>query len=169
MLEYVRSSLAIASLATLVVMSGCACCSCAETEEVAIEEAPMDSAADQDAGTTAMSDDGVRRLVTADGRWHVVYQVEPDPVPLNELFSIHVDIYADGACTIRATDVGLAVDARMPHHRHGMNRRPLLSPEDDGGTLVKGMLFHMPGRWELYFDLTVDGVTQRAQDVIMLD
>jgi len=28
---------------------------------------------------------------------------------------------------------------------------------------VLGLRFHMPGRWELYFDVTRDGVLERAQ------
>lgn len=28
---------------------------------------------------------------------------------------------------------------------------------------AEGLVFHMPGRWELYIDITDGGVTERAQ------
>ena len=31
------------------------------------------------------------------------------------------------------------------------------------------MLFHMAGRWEIYFDITRGGITSRAQDEITLE
>jgi hypothetical protein len=45
----------------------------------------------------------------------------------------------------------------MPEHRHGMNYRPTLASRGDGRYLAEGLLFHMPGRWRLLFDLERDG------------
>ncbi len=62
----------------------------------------------------------------------------------------------------------LEVDGRMPLHRHGMNQVPRVGSGPAGGFQVDGMLFHMPGDWVLYFDITREGVTERAQfDVLM--
>ncbi|MCU0970178.1 MAG: hypothetical protein MUF03_15455 [Rubrivivax sp.] len=46
-----------------------------------------------------------------------------------------------------------AVDAVMPEHRHGMNYRPSLQALGDGRWRAEGLLLHMPGRWELRFDV----------------
>ena len=59
-----------------------------------------------------------------------------------------------GACAKSgALPETLKVDAQMPDHRHGMNYRPEVKPVRDGQWRVEGMLFHMPGRWQLAFDL----------------
>ena len=60
-------------------------------------------------------------------------------------------------------DISLTVDAAMPEHGHGMNRVPKIARADDGHFVVEGLLFHMTGRWELYFDITRGAVTERAQ------
>ena len=60
------------------------------------------------------------------------------------------------------------VDGGMPAHRHGMNTDPVVTPLGGGRYEVKGLLLHMLGHWELYFDLTDAGVTERAQlDVVL--
>jgi hypothetical protein len=38
-----------------------------------------------------------------------------------------------------------------------------------GAYRVDGMLFHMPGYWELYFDLSREGVMERAQGAVTLE
>ena len=47
----------------------------------------------------------------------------------------------------------LKVDAQMPEHRHGMNYRPEAKRTGEGRWRVEGMMFHMPGRWEIAFEL----------------
>jgi cytochrome c peroxidase len=49
----------------------------------------------------------------------------------------------------------LKVDAHMPAHRHGMNYAPKVTALGPGRWRAEGLLFHMPGRWELVF--VVDG------------
>ena len=57
----------------------------------------------------------------------------------------------------------------MPHHNHGMNHVPLIERTGPGRWHVEDMLFHMPGYWELYFDVKEQGVTHRAQDALEVD
>jgi hypothetical protein len=66
-------------------------------------------------------------------------------------------------------DISVSVDASMPAHRHGMNTMPQVSRDEQGRYHVSGMLFHMPGHWELHFDVTRDGVTERAGFDVELD
>ena len=47
---------------------------------------------------------------------------------------------------------GFMVDARMPEHRHGMNYRARVS-ESRRNLRGRGLLFHMPGLWQLMFDV----------------
>ena len=78
-------------------------------------------------------------------------------------------MFAPDAPGAPRADVGLAVDAAMPEHGHGMNRVPKVAPRPDGGFHAEGLLFHMPGRWELYFDVTQGAVTERAQTDVVLE
>jgi hypothetical protein len=108
-------------------------------------------------------------IVSNDGSYYVIYTTEPEAIPLNETFDVKVRIF-DAVDRFRLlTDVRLDIDGRMPDHRHGMNREPRITRNDDGSFLVTGMLFHMPGYWELHFDITRDGATERAQAEVTLD
>ena len=49
------------------------------------------------------------------------------------------------------------VDATMPEHRHGMNYRPSLAALGGGRWRAEGLMFHMPGRWQLRFDVVDAG------------
>jgi cytochrome c peroxidase len=61
-----------------------------------------------------------------------------------------------GACAkAGAPPEALTVDAHMPEHRHGMNYRPSVTRLAPGRWRAEGLMFHMPGRWELVF--TLDG------------
>ena len=62
----------------------------------------------------------------------------------------------------------LAVDAAMPEHEHGMNTQPQVERAGDR-FVVRGMMFHMSGYWEMYFDVEHEGVTERAQYEITLE
>lgn len=108
-------------------------------------------------------------IISNDGAYRVTYE-RPNggALPLNEPFTLTVSVYRrDGAA--RQTDVALTVDASMPEHMHGMNVRPTVTANEDGTFTAEGMLLHMPGRWELYFDVRHGGVTERAQDELTLE
>jgi hypothetical protein len=63
----------------------------------------------------------------------------------------------------------LRADAAMPQHGHGMNVAPTMKQVAPGAYRVDGMLFHMPGYWELYFDLSREGIMERAQGAVTLE
>ena len=64
---------------------------------------------------------------------------------------------------------GLSIDAWMPEHLHGMTRVPKVTARDDGGFAIDGIRFHMSGYWELDFDVTKDGLAERAQVRVDVD
>ncbi len=84
-----------------------------------------------------------------------------DAVPLAQPFALRVRL-----CPPEATL--LALDATMPAHRHGMNYRPTLVPLGGGVWRVEGLLWHMPGAWELRLDLRHAGRTQVLRQGIEL-
>jgi len=98
---------------------------------------------------------GVRLVESA--QYRLAWRSDPAPVPVGRLFALEVAVCprgAGGAAT-------LAVDARMPGHGHGMNYKPSVKPAGDGRYRVEGMMFHMPGQWELAFELREGGRTER--------
>ncbi len=81
--------------------------------------------------------------------------------PLNDYFSMEVHV-ADETVT------DLAVDADMPSHGHGMITRPVVEQIRPSVWRVDGMMFHMPGFWELYLDLKRgQEVTRQTHDVTL--
>jgi len=108
------------------------------------------------------------QLTSSAGGWVLSWTSDPSELPLNETFDLHIRVRApDGALPPEGLE--LAVDAAMPQHQHGMNRRAELQPRGRGEWLARGLLFHMPGQWQIYFDITHAGVTERAQCPITLD
>ncbi len=101
-----------------------------------------------------------REVRSNGGNYTVVFTPSPDPIPMNQLFDLMITIVSkSGAVPTAKVDV----DARMPAHGHGMNRVPKVTRLTEGTVKAEGMLFHMPGHWELYVDISHGGVTERAQ------
>ena len=111
----------------------------------------------------------VGRIVSNDSRYVVIYTTEPPSIPLNERFRVEVRVLDARNDLAPVTDADLVVDAAMPEHGHGMNVVPQVWKNNDGSYTAAGLLFHMPGRWELYFDVTRNGRTERAQTEVVLD
>ena len=108
-------------------------------------------------------------VTSNDGTYQLVFSPEPQAIPLNEMFSLDIHVY-DGADRRPVSgDVRLDVDAGMPEHRHGMTTRPRVTPTGGGAFTADGLLFHMPGFWEIYFDITREGVTERVQVPVDLE
>ena len=64
--------------------------------------------------------------------------------------------------------IKLDVDAIMPAHQHGLNYTPTIVDVGDGVYRVDGMLFHMPGIWEIRVNLTQEtGVIRYTRTVTL--
>jgi hypothetical protein len=50
-----------------------------------------------------------------------------------------------------------------------MNRLPRMITLGDGRFRAEGMLFHMEGSWELYFDVGDGPLTERGQAEVFLE
>ena len=108
-------------------------------------------------------------LTSNAGAYVVRVKPAPDAIPDNEPFQLEVWVARAARPDALCTDVKLTLDAAMPEHGHGMNRVPRITRQGDGHFLVEGLLFHMTGRWELYFDVTRGAVTERAQCDVVLE
>ena len=77
--------------------------------------------------------------------WTAWWRSEPASLPVSEHFSIRFHLCGPPVDRVR-------VRGWMPDHRHGMNYRPAVTLDGLSGT-AEGLLFHMPGRWELILDV----------------
>ena len=86
---------------------------------------------------------------------------EPERIVVGEQFSL----------VLRSCDRETAikrVNARMPQHGHGMNYKPRLTPIEPTQVRAEGMLFHMPGRWEILVDVEKNGRPARLAAEILI-
>ena len=104
---------------------------------------------------------------TIDGpHYTVVFKTVPEPVKVGTHFAVDFAV-CPRASTEAPTSV--RVDANMPAHRHGMNYRPVVTPKSGELFRAEGLLFHMPGRWDLTFDVVGGGRTERITGTLQLE
>ena len=94
----------------------------------------------------------------------VVYRTLPAAIEVGSHFAIDALVCADTGSPVLAR-----VDAQMPEHRHGMNYRPTLASRGAGRYVAEGLMFHMPGRWQLVFDVERAGQRTRLTSDVDLE
>jgi hypothetical protein len=109
-------------------------------------------------------------LRTVDGRasnarFEIAFAVVPAPIVTGALFALDIVVCPRAGV---APPTGLAVDAVMPEHRHGMNYRPTVAARGPGTYRAEGLLFHMPGRWDLLFDVDTGAGAERLAATLHL-
>ena len=101
---------------------------------------------------------GDTQQLTDSARYRVAWRVRPNPIAVAEPFALEMSVCAKPGAQPAE---GVQVDATMPEHRHGMNYRPSVIDGPEGRFLAEGMLFHMPSKWRLIFDVRAGGTTER--------
>jgi hypothetical protein len=106
---------------------------------------------------------GVQHAESA--RYVVAYRFQPEKPEVSAHFAIDLVV-----CPKRGSPSAEAVrvDARMPAHGHGMNYVAKVKVLGDGRYRADGLMFHMPGRWELVFDVTAGAVSERVTQGVEL-
>jgi hypothetical protein len=99
----------------------------------------------------------------ASGDLVVLYRTLPAALEVGRHFSVEAVVCGGAPARV------LRVDADMPEHRHGMNYRARVSAAGDGRYIAEGLLFHMPGRWQLLFDVERDGRAERLTTDLVLE
>ena len=77
--------------------------------------------------------------------WTAWWRPHPAAIEVSAQFSIHFHLCGPPAGRV-------AVRGWMPDHRHGMNYRPTVTLDGSSGT-AEGLLFHMPGRWQIVLEI----------------
>ncbi len=141
---------------------GCDDCADRNLQTPAAQSRPVASAPATQATPVSSAPARALEAVSNAGHYFVRVTPHPDPIPDNELFTLDVYVAAADHCDVPLKNVDVRVDAQMPEHQHGMVTQPKLERVGDRFR-VEGMQFHMSGLWELYVDISVGGVTERAQ------
>lgn len=96
------------------------------------------------------TDEGWTRRTSRAGTYEVCWRPRTGAIARNEDFTLEVWVLHDGK---PVRDAKLAVNAWMPDHGHGMLRAPRTVAHGDGSFEIEGMLLHMRGHWQLFFEV----------------
>ena len=99
-------------------------------------------------------------------RYVVAWRGRPAPIAVGRHFAVDF-VVCPKAGAAAALPQSVRVDARMPEHNHGMNYKASIKSDGAGQYHAEGLMFHMPGRWELLFELR-GGETERLVAEVML-
>lgn len=143
-------------------------CACSDSGdgELASDESTSTGAASAEAPAAqepVVAEIAWRSAPSADGSHFIRWRPLVEPIPMADLFDVEVELWSDESMSEPAVYESILVDAGMPHHGHGMNVVPELERRADGSWVARGMLMHMPGRWQVYVDVLDDGRLERAQ------
>jgi hypothetical protein len=105
------------------------------------------------------------RVTSRGGRYLVCWRALDGRVPRNEDFELEVWVLRDGKSV---EDALLSVSAWMPDHGHGMLRQPKAEARADGGFRIPGMLLHMRGHWQVFFEVLEGTLAETAECAVDL-
>ena len=91
-------------------------------------------------------------------RYVIAYTTTPAPIAVGKHFIVD---FAVCPRTGAIAPQSVRIDATMPDHKHGMNYKPVITVVRPGTYHAEGLLFHMPGRWEMTFDVVAGNTTER--------
>ena len=109
---------------------------------------------------------GMTSFSTGTQRLELRHSIPTHP-PLNQEFGFTMRICSGTPCVPQAAEI-VNVEAAMPLHRHGMNRRSQISRFAECWK-ADGLVLHMPGRWFINVDLKVGGRLKRVSHEVLVD
>jgi hypothetical protein len=83
-------------------------------------------------------------------------------IPRNQDFAMDV-LLEEGGRPVSGAQINLR--GWMPDHGHGFVRQPLVMEKGDGLYRLEGVLLHMRGKWQLFFDVTKES----SSDVVSFE
>lgn len=94
--------------------------------------------------------------------YQLTYRSEIEPLPLNRMHYWIVRLAS--ADNTPVADARILVSGGMPAHNHGLPTAPAVAEYLGAGEYrIEGFRFHMPGAWELIFDIQHQGRRERVQ------
>jgi len=99
---------------------------------------------------------GARRIESSS--YALAFRTQPAKIVIGQHFAVEFAVCAKGE---RPSPEAVQVDALMPEHRHGMNYKTSVRKTGPDRFRADGLMFHMPGRWDLVFEVQGAGQTER--------
>ncbi|MCZ4312942.1 hypothetical protein O4H66_05950 [Comamonadaceae bacterium G21597-S1] len=130
-------------------------------QRVAVRIALLPALATAVMASTAFASCPLPSTALRQGAVQAAWAPDTPPISVGRHFTIQVRLCPADAVLAR-------VDATMPAHRHGMNYRPSIKAMGAGLWHVEGLMFHMPGAWELRLDVQAGGRTETLRDAVTL-
>ena len=100
------------------------------------------------------------RVPSRANKYLVCWRAIGGSVPRNEDFELEVWALKDGQ---PVQDAVITVSGWMPDHGHGMLRQPSVEARSDGSFRVEGMLLHMRGHWQIFFEVLEGNLSETAE------
>lgn len=88
------------------------------------------------------------------------HRVKSPPLELAQHFAMQFRVCRQG---VPVTVSRFKLDAVMPAHNHGMNYRASIVIGAGGLIEASGLMFHMPGRWQLLVDFASEDAIQQVK------
>ena len=107
--------------------------------------------------------EGVRTAFSRAGTYLLKWRPVDGEVPKNKHFEIDLWLFKPGDELVPFGGATIATRGWMPDHGHGMVRQPRSRQLEEGHYRISGMLLHMGGLWQLFFDVVVDGQAESTQ------
>lgn len=102
------------------------------------------------------------------GSFQLLWDPAAQSPPLNEEYDLHFALRTPAGAPLDLPSADLHLDARMPRHGHGMNQDPLIKRTAAGCYTAHGLRLHMTGHWEIYLDVRLGALTERAEFTLEL-
>jgi hypothetical protein len=112
----------------------------------------------------ALKGDGVRKAESKE--YVVTWRADPPVLRVSAFFAVDIATCSKSHAPVPTQ---VRVDAVMPEHKHGMNYRPTVTTVGDGRFRAEGLLLHMPGLWEIRFDLRRAGASEVVSERFSLN
>jgi len=131
-------------------------CACASAPEPAPAAPAVAAAAELD----ARRDPAFRVAASRGGTFTAGWRALGVGLRKNEYLELEVFLF-EGERPLSGAQ--LAVSGWMPDHGHGLVAFPRVTEAGAGRYLVAGLLLHMRGQWQLFFDVERGGYSERIE------
>lgn len=99
--------------------------------------------------------------------WTIYVNTSIDPLRINKMHSWQIRVIDSELNPV--TMASVSIEGGMPEHDHGLPTQPKVTSETSPGTyLLKGVRFHMPGRWEIKFTISRENIQEHGIASIQL-
>lgn len=93
-------------------------------------------------------------LDSAAKRYRISFDAPSEGWPLNEPFSLSLQVSSPHDSVPPPKDLSIEVEATMPAHRHGSTLVPVVRRTGWHAFRIDGLLLHMSGSWQIKLTLT---------------